>query len=145
MTGLNKDEIQHIVDRELLHLDGYKDTMPVFDDYDPAFLGERVPRDQFILHSGHRDLTAQALANVEMPMLVMGGAPGIGKSYHHPGGHLDDRFIHIQYDVDFDRLYDIPRYLGDESYVGERRVNKARKIKDRQRNKAARKARRAGR
>lgn len=129
MTSLNQDEVQHIVDRELLHLDGY----------------ERVPEDVFILHSGHIDRTAQMLANVETPMVIMGGAPGIGKTYHHPGGHMDDRFIHIQHDVDFDRLYDIPRYLGDETYVGPRRVNKARKIKDRQRNKAARRARRAGR
>ena len=111
--GLSQNEIQHIVDRELLH-------------------------------SGHIDTTAQMLAATPPSLVLLGGEPGIGKT-HAADSYLADRFIHVQYDVDFDRFYDIPRFVPDAHYIGERRVNKGRKIKDRNRNRAARKARRAGR
>lgn len=147
MGDLTKDEIQHIVDRELLHLDGYKSTMPIFDDYDPAIYGKPVPSDQFILTSGHIDQTAIVLANMaDTPLVILGGAPGIGKT-HQVGGFMEDRFIHIQYSP-MDDFYDMPLSayrVKDEPYVGERRVNKARKAKARINNRLARKARRAGR
>ena len=146
MNGLSKDEIKHLVDIERFHVDGYLSAMSAAERESREESSFLIPRDQFLLASGHIDTTAIALAAMPAPLVVLGGEPGIGKTYHFDS--LKDRMIHIQYEpMDFDRLYDIPSYGHrlDEPYVGERRVHKGRKAKARINNRLARKARRAGR
>lgn len=105
-----------------------------------------LPPGGMIVHSGHIDTTAIALANMnDTPLVILGGAPGIGKTYHYPGGHMDDRMIHIQYEpMESWSLRDY-RYRLNEPYIGDRRVHKGRKAQARINNRLARKARRAGR
>lgn len=98
-----------------------------------------------IVHSGHRDMVAEALANMTVPLVLLGGGPGLGKSHAFELDSYKGRMIHIQYEpMESWGLGDY-RYFSNEPHIGERRVNKHRKRKARINNRLARKARRTGR
>ena len=97
----------------------------------------KIPSEPRILHSGHIDLTAQALAQTPDQLFILGGKPGIAKTYRFDTYKATHPYYSFPDDLDPG-----PFYFDNSPVAGDRKVNWAKKIKDRVRNKAARKARR---
>jgi hypothetical protein len=108
-----------------------------------ARLVDLMPKGSMIIEQGSRQLVTDR-EFLEESNLMTWGAPGMGKT--HAFEDFKGRFIHYEYQVNHP-YESIRNYMAVDHgpYIGERRVNERRKAKARICNRAARRARRAGR